>query len=98
MSAAAVSPAGIVTFCGLPVVVTATVLVEPSSVSVTVHTVPAGMSSNVAGSGEVAPDGMVTSVTRKQTQKSMWMVTRPSSPADGPSMVLVTVTEPGANV
>src|SRR6476659_3175651 len=98
MSAVAVSPAGIVTSCGLPVVVTATVLVEPSAVSVTVHTVPEGRSSNVAGSGDVAPAGMVTSVTRTSAPQSTWMVTGPCSPADGPAMVLVTVSEPGTNV
>src|SRR3954471_982190 len=84
MAAVAVSAGGMVTSCGLPVVVTATVGVEPSAVSATVQALPAGMSGYVLDSDPVAPAAMMKSGVDASGPQSTWMVTGSWSPAEFP--------------
>ena len=79
-----------------PVIATVTVVVDPSLVSVTVQTVPAGRSSMVVEVSPVAPAGMMMSCSRPLSQDTC-STTSPCCPAADPVIVLVTTSDPGAD-
>ncbi len=81
----------------LPLTVTLTVLVLPSTVSVTVQTEPAGMSEYVCEWLPVAPAAMSKLGVRAAPLQLVTMVTGPCLPAAVPAMVFVTTSDPGAS-
>ena len=93
------APAGMVTGSEMTVS-TDTVAVAPLSVSVRVHSVPAGRSSKVEVTVSTVPAGMVTVSSRTEPSgpQLTCSTTSPCSPAAAPANSLVTASVPGAKV
>ena len=94
----AVPPAGTVAVWPLPTVTTLTAVFDPSAVSVTVHTVPAGMFEYVWSMVPATEPAGITKSVSVVPPQTTWMVTAAWLPAAVPLIVLRTTRLPGRNV
>ena len=98
-SAVRTSPTGMVTCRPLPVTPTSTVLVLPSTVSLTRHVAPAGMPSYVRDEVPDAPRRITKSGRAPVSRSQLTAIrTSPCSPAADPLIVLCTTSEPGGGI
>ena len=96
--AVAVPAAGMATCCPLPATVTATPLLAPLDVSVTVHVKPAGMFGKLRDTvPAVVLAAMMNAYWLSGCPQSTSIAIGPCWPAAAPLMVLLTTSVPGAS-